>query len=201
MQGILDRLRACDRWQTFWSLIAVLLAVAGCARNASFPVHSPPGTTTTYILVRHADKLNNEIDSPLNAKGRERAQHLADAVAPLGVSVIYCTRVKRNLETAQLVADRLGIEVIALRKRSPVNTQQLADEFIQESMANHGGGVILWIGNSSHLGDWASNLQQIYRRLGGLGEGPRRYDDLFVMTLSESGLVDLQRRHYGSPPD
>ena len=201
MLRIPNALRTGDRSPFFWGLMALLWAVAGCAGQASFDVQSPPGTTTTYILVRHAEKLNQEADSPLSAKGRLRARDLADAVAPLGVSAIYCTRVKRNLETVQPVADRLGIEVIALYKPAPLNTCQLAEQFVRERLSTHGVGVILWVGNASDLGDWASNLQQIYRRLGGTGDGPRRYDDFFIVTLSDRGRVEVRRRHYGSPPD
>ena len=51
------------------------------------------------------------------------------------------------------------------------------------------------------MGDWADNLHQIYLRLGGSGQGPRRYDDFFVMTLSDNGQVDIQRKRYGNPAD
>ncbi len=65
------------------------LALFGCPRGgASYEVKSPPDKTTTHILVRHAEKENQAIGSPLNAAGRERARALVNRVAPFGITAI-----------------------------------------------------------------------------------------------------------------
>ena len=40
---------------------------------------SPPGTTTAFILVRHAEKVDSTPESPLSAVSRERAHALVEA--------------------------------------------------------------------------------------------------------------------------
>ncbi len=81
----------------------------------------------------------------------------------------------------------------------PLYTGALADQFLRASLAQQGGGVILGVGNSSSLGDGASNLQQIYLRLGGTGQRPRYYDDFFIITVSDQGATNSRRLKYGAP--
>jgi len=183
------------------AFLVVFAIIMSCAGPSSHRITSPPGTTTTYILVRHAEKKNNDVASPLTAKGHERARALIDAVAPLGVTAIYSTRTRRNLETVQPLSEQLEIEVQFLYKGGPMNAGYLADQFVRDSLSRHAGGVILWVGNTSSMGDWADNLQQVYLRLGGTGQGPRHYDDFFIITLFDSGQVDIQHRRYGNSAD
>lgn len=181
------------------ALLCIPAFVISCTGPSAHRITSPSGTTTTYILVRHAEKESNDVASPLTEKGRERARALIDAVVPLCVTAIYGTQTKRNMETVQPLSEHLGIEVQTLYRGGPMNAGYLADHFIQDSLARHSGGVILWVGNTSALGDWADNLHQIYLRLGGTGQGPRAYDDLFIMVVDDKGRVDIQKQNYGDP--
>lgn len=179
-------------------IVNIFVLMAGCAgRASSYNVKSPPGTTTTFILVRHAEKADSTPESPLSAAGRERARALVDALAPLGVTAIYCPALRRNRETVQPLSEQLGLAVLTIPAWQLLNTRQFAQDFIQKALANHGGGVILWAGNSSAVGAWGSNLQELYQQLGGDGHGPRAYDDLFVIVLDDSGAINIQKRHYG----
>jgi hypothetical protein len=74
--------------------VASLFLVAGCAFGT---LRSKPGTTTTVILLRHADRSVGSDE--LNDKGRERAEALVGAVSGMGVTAIYSPDVKRNLDT------------------------------------------------------------------------------------------------------
>ena len=174
--------------------------MAGCAGGQEYALRSPAGTTTTYILVRHAEKANLSPESPLNAAGRQRALALADTVGPMGISAIYCPALRRNKETVQPLAGRLGLGVRTVAGWRLLNTRRFADDFLRETLAEHAGGVILWVGNSSAVGDLGSNLQELYQRLGGQGQGPQTYDDLFVIVVDDRGAIDIQKRRYGKSP-
>jgi hypothetical protein len=178
--------------------LGLLAPIMGCAGGgAPSPVTSAPGTTTTFILVRHAEKADASPESPLSPAGRDRALALVEAVSPLGVTAIYCPALRRNKETVQPLADRLGLKIIAIPAWRLLNTHHFAETFVQETLSAHAGGVVLWSGNSSASGSWGSNLQEIYQRLGGHGQGPRAYDDLVVIMVGDKGTVDIQKRHYG----
>jgi phosphohistidine phosphatase SixA len=124
-------------------------------------LNRPPGTTTTFILVRHAEKANLTTESPLSVAGQERARALVDALAPLGVTAIYCPALRRNRETVQPLSEHLGLVIRTIPGWQVLNTRRFAQDFIQKALANQGGGVILWAGNSSAVGAWGSNLQEL----------------------------------------
>lgn len=77
------------------------------------------GGSATAYLVRHAEKLTGDAlndlpdprDPPLTLAGQERAEALADLLASAEITRIWSTDTTRTRDTAQPLADRLGIEV------------------------------------------------------------------------------------------
>lgn len=68
-------------------------------------------------MARHGETDDNArrvvqgwIDTPLNDRGREQAHELAGRVAGLGIAAIWTSQLARACETAQIVADVLGLE-------------------------------------------------------------------------------------------
>ena len=88
--------------------VALIVVAAGCA----IVTHSEPGTTTTIILTRHGDR--DPLAEELNDQGRLRAAALVEAVAGMNITAIYSPDLKRNLDTAQPLAEHLGIKVQVL---------------------------------------------------------------------------------------
>ncbi len=79
------------------------------------------------FLLRHGQtdwnaerRLQGHLDMPLNAVGRRQAEQLAQALAAEGVAAIYSSDLLRAQQTAQPLAQRLGLPVAldqALRER------------------------------------------------------------------------------------
>jgi len=76
---------------------------------------------TRICLVRHGEtdwnverRLQGHQDIPLNANGLAQAQALAEALADTRFDAIYSSDLSRALETAEQVADRLGLAVVQL---------------------------------------------------------------------------------------
>ena len=73
--------------------------------------------STTVVFVRHADTdvAMPTDDPPLNARGRQRAEMLADFLEDLdvvaGVNAIYASDKRRTQETAAPLAKRLNLPV------------------------------------------------------------------------------------------
>jgi len=76
---------------------------------------------TTLLLVRHGEtdwnaerRWQGHADVPLNARGREQARVLAERLATDGrVDAVYSSDLSRARDTAEIVARRFGITVVA----------------------------------------------------------------------------------------
>jgi len=163
-------------------IIVFLFFSIGCI---SSNIRYKPGTTTTVILIRHADRDDT---GRLTPKGHERARALVDAVGHKGVTAIYSPNLKRNLDTVKPLADYLDIDITLTPKVSVFVVNKIVNEILNK----HAGGVVLWVGNIS------GNLQAIYRKLGGNGKGPVEYGDLFIMTISDRESVIVTKSRFGS---
>jgi broad specificity phosphatase PhoE len=73
---------------------------------------------TALILIRHGETEWNNIgryqgqaDPPLNPRGRQQAAGLAEKLAGAQPDMLYTSPLRRALETAEIVAERLHIPV------------------------------------------------------------------------------------------
>ena len=140
---------------------------------------------TTVILIRHAERDNF---FEITAQGRERAKALIDAVSNTRITAIYSPDLERNLDTVRPLARHLGIEITL----TPRIAKQTIDKIVSKILAKHTGEVVLLVGNGS------GNLRSLHHRLGGTGEGPYQYGDLYIYTIPEQGPVIVLKSRYGS---
>ena len=88
--------------------VLLLLLLAGCTSVAAIE----PATTTTFVIVRHAEKADDGTRDPsLSAAGLARAQALAQRLARSGLVAVYATPFRRTQQTAQVVATMAGLPV------------------------------------------------------------------------------------------
>ena len=73
----------------------------------------------TLLLIRHGEtdwnaehRWQGHADVPLNARGREQAEALAEELAAAGVDAIYASDLSRARDTAEIVGTRLGVPVV-----------------------------------------------------------------------------------------
>lgn len=168
--------------RTIAAILALAMLLGGCATTV---LHSKPGTSTTVILTRHADRDHDA--EVLNARGSERAQALIAAVSEYRVTAIYSPDVRRNLDTVRPLAQHLGIDITL----TPVVSLFAAEAIAEEILTRHAGGVVVYAGNAS------GNIQAVYRHLGGTGTAPVEYGDLYVMTVPDQGPATVVRKRYG----
>lgn len=180
--------------------LATGASVIGCnTQLSSVPVQSKPGTTTTIVLVRHAER-DEGLDPPLNAEGVVRAAALADVLKNNGVTAIYCPDFLRNRQTCDDVADELGLGINLIPVERLADTRALANELVDEILNLHAGGVVLFVGNTGPIiGDQSGNLQELYDRLGGTGDPPIRYQDFYLAIIPDEGPVHFIKANYGGP--
>jgi hypothetical protein len=141
--------------------------------------------TTTVILIRHAERDNF---FNITAHGRERAKALVDTVSDMGITAIYSPDLERNLDTVTPLASHLGIDITL----TPRISKKMVDKIVREILSKHTGEVVLLVGNGS------GNLRSLHHRLGGTGEGPYQYGDLYIYTIPDQGPVIVVKSRYGS---
>lgn len=167
-------------------ILAIIILLLSCSVGGiGSKVDSKTGTTTTVILIRHAERDNF---FSLTAQGHKRAKALVDAVGDMGITAIYSPDLERDLDTVTPLANHLGIDITLTSRIS----KPLVDKIVGEILTKHTGEVVLLVGNGS------GNLRSLHRRLGGTGEGPYPYGDLYIYTIPDQGPVKVIKSRYGS---
>jgi len=169
-----------------------LLVLGGILVLVAAFIYWNSATTTTVVLVRHAEKELSAIsDAPLSPEGEKRATRLAQMFGDnemFGrVQKIYVTNTRRTQQTAAALEQRLNIpgEVVDAKTGSGV----LARRVLRE---NH-GAIALVIGHSN-------TVPEIVAALSGLKDvppiGEEEFDTLYVVTVPTIGKASVLRMKY-----
>ena len=106
--------------------------------------------STTVIFVRHADTGVEMADGdpPLNERGRQRAELLADFLQDIdvdaGVNAIYASDKRRTQETAAPLAKRLNLTV-------EIADHLDTDGFMRDVLRDHNGEIVLIVSHSNTI--------------------------------------------------
>jgi broad specificity phosphatase PhoE len=155
--------------------------------------------STTVIVVRHADTdaamAGPDDDPPLNARGRARAELLADFLEDVdvvgSVNAIYASDKRRTQETAAPLAKRLSLEV---QIADHLDTEDFMDHVLRE----HSGDIVLIVSHSNTIAPLIDELHGS-KRLPPFG--PDDFGELYIVTIPRPlGKVKTLRFHYGEPP-
>ena len=155
--------------------------------------------STTVIFVRHADTdaamEGPDADPPLNARGRQRAELLADFLEDIdvvaSVDAIFASDKRRTQETAAPLAKRLGLEV---QITDHFDTQGFMD-YVREE---YRGDIVLIVSHSNTI---APLIDELHGSKNLPPFGPDDFDELYVVTIPRPvGKVKTLRLHYGEPP-
>lgn len=158
-------------------LLAHMLSL-GCTTQQ----FSPEGTTTTVILIRHAERTSDT--KLLTPFGKTRAAALPAAVADYDISAIYSPDLARNIDTVKPLAKQRRLKITLVDANPDV-------ELITRRLLNdHPGKTVLWVGNTT-------NLDRIYADLGGDGKAPTVYGDLFILRVPDRGFSRVSKLVFG----
>lgn len=145
------------------------------------------GCTSTYYLVRHAERANNSSDSPLSNAGHQRAQALRDTLLNKSIDSIFATVYLRTQQTANPLAQALG-EPISIYH--PDTTTQFVNALLALRSKN-----VLVVGHSNTVPEMVLQMTGDTVQI-----GHEDFDDLFVVSISKSLFGTrrkLKKMHYG----
>ena len=144
----------------------------------------------TIYLVRHADKVSEEVDAPLSEAGRARAVCLANTLQDANIQQIFTSELQRTQQTAAPLAEKLHLKPVAI----PLSK---VDDLIDAVRLSKAANVlVVW---------HDATLPKILLALGAPEITPiahTEYDRFFILTFSgvageKPGFVSLR---YCDPP-
>ena len=112
--------------------IILLIFILGCFLNGGNALcqslNTDDSNTTTFILVRHAEKADDSSNTNLSEAGKKRAEALAKLLSKVKIDAIYSTRLNRTQQTVKLVAENndLMIQTYEMNASFPTLTDILA---------------------------------------------------------------------------
>ena len=158
------------------ALLALAL-LAGCATT------SPTATTTTFILVRHAEKVPDGTQDPeLTAAGQARAAGLATRLAGVPLAAVYSTAFRRTQQTAAPTARAHGLAVTTYDAKQP------ATELATRLRSGHHGQTVLVVGHSNTVPNIAAALCSC--AVNEMSEA--EYDRLTTVRIAADGSATLE---------
>ena len=170
----------------FLARIALALTLAGCTTTKA---RTADTAALTFIVVRHAEKVDASRDPDLSAVGHARAQALAAYLGKRALAAAYATEFKRTSQTLTPSAKARSLTI------TPYPAGQPATEFAARLRASHAQGTVLIAGHSNTVPD-------IVAALCACTTAPipdHEYDRLSIVRIEADGSARLDVTRYGAP--
>jgi len=106
---------------------------------------------TTFILVRHAEKIDDSHDPDLSPDGYERTDLLARMLQEITFDAVYSTPLIRTTETAKPIASKHNLEILEYDHRNP-------EAHAAEWREKYKGKTVLIAGHSNSTPMFANSL-------------------------------------------
>jgi len=112
----------------------------------------------TAYLLRHGEtdyhakrRVLGRIDAGLNQRGHEQAARVKDFFADMSLAAVYCSPLRRCMETARPVAEEKGVEVQIMQGLMEVDMGEWDGRLIAELFAEDSDRVGKWMANPSSV--------------------------------------------------
>lgn len=165
-----------------------LLAITSLLLTACASSPRPAADAATFIVVRHAEKVDASRNPDLSAAGHARAQALAARLDGHALAAAYATEYKRTAQTIGPAADARGLAI------TPYPANQPASEFAARLRAAHPHGTVLIAGHSD-------TVPGIVAALCACEVAPmpdHEYDRLSIVRIDAEGRARLDVERYGT---
>lgn len=151
---------------------------------------------TTIFLARHGEsdwnvekRFQGHRDRPLTERGREQAHALADLVGAEKIGAVYTSPLSRARETAEIVAARVGLKVVALPELREVDTGSWSGLSRADVEARFPEGFAHWRSGGSAWENGESYDEMAERVIGALRKIAEDHPDGRVLVVSHGGPI------------
>lgn len=148
--------------------------------------------TTTFFVVRHAEKQTNTMasDVPLSDAGRQRAEALKNELKDEKIGTVYSTNYIRTRSTAQPLADAVGVTI---------QIYDPGDSTFIHRIVNTGNkdkeGNMLIVGHSNTVDDIVNALMKDAVIPGDLPDS--QYGDIFIVK-KKGKKFSFEKKRFGN---
>ncbi len=168
-------------------MIAALSVLGGGCATREAKVSRSVSATTTFVVVRHAEKAADDPKDPsLSEAGQARALRMSERLADERVTAAYATRYRRTRMTAAKTAQAHGLEV------STYDAAQPAADFAAQLRRTHAAGVVLVVGHSNTVADIAGALCEC--KVSPMRED--EYDRWIEVRIGRNGAAEFEESRY-----
>lgn len=178
-------------WMAFICSLTLTSAQSDGSVSFQLITKEVPESATVVYLVRHAEKAISsgsmmDKDPALTPQGEARAKDLARLLQDAGIQYIFSSDYKRTRNTAQPIADLLGLEVQLYDPR------QLGD-LAEKIQSNNGRYLVVGHSNST-----PSMVQLLGGEPGPPIDDATEYDRLYTLVLQADTKPVTLRSRYGT---
>ena len=156
------------------------LLTLGSCKTSTTKIKKSEEISTTFYFTRHAEKDKDGTRDPnLSTIGKQRAANLATQLKDKNIKAIYSTDYKRTKQTAQPLADELGLKV---QIYDPNKLKALKEMLLEK----HKTGSILIVGHSNTTPTLVNTFMEVdkYAPLNDANE----FDKIFKIEVQNNGV-------------
>ena len=146
-------------------------------------------TTTTFIVVRHAEKESIGADPNLNTDGQARAEELKRILGNVPVTTIYSTSFNRTRQTVQPLATAKGVSISEYPTLKPI------PDLVNVILSANKGKVVVIVGHSNTVPDIVKELSKNTYTTPAISES--QYDRMFIISIPEKLTPTVTFLKYG----
>lgn len=145
-------------------------------------------TTTTLIVLRHAEKESAGSDPNLDADGIARAEELKRILGNVSVRAIYATPFNRTRQTVQPLATAKGVAITEYQSTIPYA------QLVNDVLSANKGKVVVVVGHSNTVPDI---LKELSKNSFNVSISESHYDNLFIVTVPAGLSPTVSHLKYG----
>lgn len=146
-------------------------------------------TTTTFIIMRHAEKESTGTDPNLNSDGVIRADELKRILGNISINAIYATPFNRTKQTVQPLATAKGITITEYPTSKPYA------QLVSEILTANRGKVVVLVGHSN---TFPNIVKELSNNSFTTSISESQYDNLLIVNLPDNLSPTVTPLKYGN---
>jgi len=149
------------------------------------------------MLVRHGEtdwnaqrRYQGQTDIPLSAMGKRQAELIGERLAGQKIDVVYASDLKRAWETAQIIAEKSGLEILSEPRLRELKFGVLEGLTFGEAEASYPDMIVAWLEDFNNTPEGAETIDLFNARIVSLLDDlKRKHGEQIVLLVGHGGSL------------